>query len=90
MERVRVIYFYVRSFEGGSTRLCRLRTMLIGPCGTSIDYILVHMGLWGLTNLVALTVTELDDTLSYLTDVYWDSVWVTHGCPSRYRMEDVH
>jgi hypothetical protein len=28
--------------RGGSLRLCRLRTMSIGPCVTSIDYVLVH------------------------------------------------
>jgi hypothetical protein len=50
-----------------------------------------HMqDLWGPLNLVALMVTELDDTLPYLQDVHWDSVWVTHGCRSRYHMEDMH
>jgi hypothetical protein len=22
--------------------------------------------------------------------VYWDCAWATHGCPSRYHMEDMH
>jgi hypothetical protein len=35
--------------------------------------------LWGPANLVALTVTELDDTLPHLMDVTWDSVRATHG-----------
>jgi hypothetical protein len=39
--------------------------------------------LWGPTNLVVSMVTELDDTLPCFTDVQWDSVWATHGCPSR-------
>jgi hypothetical protein len=39
--------------------------------------------LWGPTNLVASTITELDDTLPRFTDVQWDSVRVTHRCPSR-------
>jgi hypothetical protein len=30
--------------------------------------------LWGPANLVASTVTELDDTLPRFTDVQWDSV----------------
>jgi hypothetical protein len=36
--------------------------------------------LWSPTNLVASTVTELDDTPPYLIDVQWDSVGATHGC----------
>jgi hypothetical protein len=32
---------------GGSSRLCRLRTASVGPCGTSIDYVLTHMGFMG-------------------------------------------
>jgi hypothetical protein len=39
--------------------------------------------LWGPTNLVALTVAELDDTLPHFTDVQWDGVRATHGCPLR-------
>jgi hypothetical protein len=46
--------------------------------------------LWGLTNLVASMVFELDDTPPCLMDVYWDSVGATHGCSSRYHMEDLH
>jgi hypothetical protein len=46
--------------------------------------------LWGPANLVASTVTELDDTLPYLQDVHRDSVWATHECPSRHRVEDMH
>jgi hypothetical protein len=46
--------------------------------------------LWGPTNLIASMITELDDTLPCFMDVHWDSVWVTHGCPSRYHMEDMH
>jgi hypothetical protein len=38
-------------------------------------------GLMGPTNLVALTVIELDDTLPRFMDVQWDSVWATHGLP---------
>jgi hypothetical protein len=46
--------------------------------------------LWGPINLVASMIAELDDTPLYLTDVHWDSVGATHGCPSRYLMDDVH
>jgi hypothetical protein len=46
--------------------------------------------LWGPANLVASTVTELDDTPLYLTDVHWDSVGATNRCLSRYHMEDLH
>jgi hypothetical protein len=47
-----------------------------------IIYLRIH-DLWGPTNLVALTANELDDTLPHLTNLHWDSVWATHGCPSR-------
>jgi hypothetical protein len=46
--------------------------------------------LWGSANLVALMVTELDGIPLCLMDVHWDSVRATHGCPLRYRVEDLH
>jgi hypothetical protein len=51
MGRVRVVYFHVRSSKGGSCRLCRLMTTSIGPCGTSIDYVLGHTRFKGSRNL---------------------------------------
>jgi hypothetical protein len=80
MGRVRVVCFHIRSTEGGSPCLCRLRTDRLAPV-SKIDYVLTHTRLWGPTNLVALMVAELNDTLPCLTDVHWDSVWATHGCP---------
>jgi hypothetical protein len=44
MRRMRVVCFHIRSSEGGSPRLCRLRTASIGPPATSIDYVLMHTG----------------------------------------------
>jgi hypothetical protein len=46
--------------------------------------------LWSPTNLVDSMVAELNDTLPYLLDVHWDSVWATHGWPLRYHVEDIH
>jgi hypothetical protein len=46
--------------------------------------------LWSPTNLVALSVTELDDALLYLTGVQWDSTWATHRWSSQYHVEGVH
>jgi hypothetical protein len=51
MGMVRVIYFYIRSFEGGNPHLCQLRTASVGPCGTNIDYILAHMRFMGFRKL---------------------------------------
>jgi hypothetical protein len=79
MGRVRVVCFHIWSSEGGSLRLCRLRTECLTPVN-KIDFVLMHTGLWGPANLVASTVTELDDTLPCLMYVHWDSVWATHGC----------
>jgi hypothetical protein len=33
--------------EGGSPHLCRLRTTSVGPCETSFDYVLTHVGFMG-------------------------------------------
>jgi hypothetical protein len=89
MGRLRVVCFHVRSSERSSPHLCQLRAECLAPV-SKIDYVLTHMGLWGPANLGASTVAELDDTLPRLKDVHWDSVWTTHGCLSRYRVEDMH
>jgi hypothetical protein len=47
MGRVRVVYFHIRSSEGGSPLLCRLRIVLVGPCGISINYVLSHTRFMG-------------------------------------------
>jgi hypothetical protein len=44
MGRVRVVYFHIRSSEGDSPRLCRLRTESVGPPAISIDCVLTHAG----------------------------------------------
>jgi hypothetical protein len=43
MGRVRVVSFHIRSSEGGSPRLCRLRTDHLAP-QNKIGYVLVHTG----------------------------------------------
>jgi hypothetical protein len=47
MGMVRVVYFHIQSSEGGSPRLCRLRTASVGPHATSIDYVLMHTNYMG-------------------------------------------
>jgi hypothetical protein len=42
-----MVCFYIRSSEGGSPHLCRLRTASVGPPATSIDYVLMHTGYMG-------------------------------------------
>jgi hypothetical protein len=46
MGRVRVVYFHIQSSEGGSPRLCRLRTDRLAPVN-EIDYVLAHTGFMG-------------------------------------------
>jgi hypothetical protein len=46
----------------GSPCLCQLSTMSVGPCVTSIDYVLAYTGFMGPANLVTSVVAELDDT----------------------------
>jgi hypothetical protein len=41
--RLRVVCFYIRSSEGGSPRMCRLRIDRLAPVN-KIDYVLAHMG----------------------------------------------
>jgi hypothetical protein len=43
---LRVVCFHIRSSEGGSPRLCRLRTDRLAPLN-KIDYVLAHMGFMG-------------------------------------------
>jgi hypothetical protein len=50
MGRLRVESFHVRSSEGGSPRLSRLRTDLLAPIG-KFDYVLTHTGFMGSCNL---------------------------------------
>jgi hypothetical protein len=73
MGKLTVICFHVRSSEGGSPHRFQLWTDHLA-LGNMIDYVLAHTGLWGLGNLVASTVGELDNTPPYLMDVQWDSV----------------
>jgi hypothetical protein len=40
--RLRVVCFHIQSFEGGSPRLCRLRTDRLVPVN-KINFVLVHM-----------------------------------------------
>jgi hypothetical protein len=43
IRRVRVVCFYIRSFKGGCTRLCRLKTDRLAPM-SKIEYVLAHTG----------------------------------------------
>jgi hypothetical protein len=59
------------------------------PWASSIMYWCIQ-DLWGPTNLVASMVAELDDTPPYLmNDTGIVGGGGTHGCPSRYRVEDL-
>jgi hypothetical protein len=42
-----MVYFHIRSSEGGSPHLCQLRTASVRPPVTSIDYVLMHTGYMG-------------------------------------------
>jgi hypothetical protein len=43
MGKVRVVCFYIQSFEGGSPHLCRLSTDLLAPV-RKFNYVLTHTG----------------------------------------------
>jgi hypothetical protein len=67
--------------QGGSPRLCRLRTASVVPCCN--EHWVVYWciwDLWGLANLVASTVAELDDTPLY----FMDDIGIVFGPPTDY------
>jgi hypothetical protein len=43
MKKVRVVYFHIQSSEGGSSRLCQLKTDRLAPVN-KIDYVITHIG----------------------------------------------
>jgi hypothetical protein len=66
--------------QWGSPRLCRLRPASVGFEWTSFELCTdAYEIFWGLANLVASSVAELDDTRPYLMGVTRDSAWATHG-----------
>jgi hypothetical protein len=44
--RLREVCFHIQNFEGGSPRLCRLRTASVGPC-QALSCVLAHTGFMG-------------------------------------------
>jgi hypothetical protein len=81
MERLRVVGFYIRSFEGGSPCLCQLRTTSVGSCCNKHWVVYWHIrDLCGPSNLVASTVAELDDTPLY----FIDDIVIVFGSPMDY------
>jgi hypothetical protein len=68
--------------QGGSPRLCRLRTASVMPCCNKhwVMYWRIW-DLWGPANLVAPTVVELDDTPLY----FMDDIGIVFGPPMDYR-----
>jgi hypothetical protein len=88
MRRLRVVCFYVRSSEGGSPRLCRLRTDRLAPLNKIKLCTDTHEIYGDPANIIASTVAELDDTPLYFmddigivwgppTDARWGIMWKT-------------
>jgi hypothetical protein len=66
--RLRVVCFHFRSSEVGSPHLCQLRINRMAPVN-KIEMCIDAYGSYGdPTNVVASTVTELDDTPPYFMD----------------------
>jgi hypothetical protein len=78
MGRLRVVWIINSELQGGSPRLCRLRSALVGSEWTSIWNILMHTGHMESPNWVASCVDELDNTLPRFIGVQWDSVQASH------------
>jgi hypothetical protein len=65
--------------QGGSPRLCLLRTDRLAPV-SKFEFCTSAYGiLWVPAKLLASTVAELDNTLPYLTGDTRDSAWAVHG-----------
>jgi hypothetical protein len=61
MGRLKVVFFHIRSSEGGTFRLCRLRTDRL-TLENKIELCTNAYRIYGDTaNIVASTVTDLDD-----------------------------
>jgi hypothetical protein len=70
--------FSCSELRGGIPRLCQLRTDRLAL----VNKFELCTGAYGIflgpANILALSVTELDDTLPYLLDDRSDSAWATH------------
>jgi hypothetical protein len=81
MGGVRVVCVYIQSSEDGSPP-GSIKDCISWASLQQASIMYWHIwGLRGLANLVAFTVTELDDTLFRFIYVQWDSVQATHGLP---------
>jgi hypothetical protein len=65
--------------QGGSPRLCRLRTERLASVSKFELCTGAYGILWGPANWVALCAAEMEAILPYLIGVQWDSAWATHG-----------
>jgi hypothetical protein len=79
MEGGWVVWSEILELQGGSPRLCRLRTDHLASMSKFKLCTGAYGILWGPANLLASTVAELDDTLPYLTGDTRDSAWAIHG-----------
>jgi hypothetical protein len=65
--------------QGGSPRLCRLRTDRLASMSKFELCTGAYRILWGPVNWVVSCAAETEVILSYLMGVKWDSAWATHG-----------
>jgi hypothetical protein len=75
MRRLRVVWIVNSELQGGSPPPVSFKAC-VGWVRIN-KHLIMYWRIWdlcGLTNLVACTVTELDDTPLYFTDVQWDNV----------------
>jgi hypothetical protein len=70
---------YNLELQGGSPRLCRLKTDRLAPMSKFELCTGAYGILWGPANWVASCAIETKAILPYLTGVKWDSAWATHG-----------
>jgi hypothetical protein len=78
--RLRVVCFHILGFEGGSLRLCRLRTDRLAPVN-KVDYVLAHTGFMESHKLSSFDGYWVGRHPTVLHGWYLNSVRDTHGLP---------
>jgi hypothetical protein len=79
MGRLRVGWIINSELQGGSPRMCRLRSASVGSEWTSIWNVPTHTGHMESPNWVVSCVAEMKGILPYIMGVQWDSAWASHG-----------
>jgi hypothetical protein len=71
--------FSCLELRGGSPRLCQLRTSSVGPCVTSIDYVMAHTGFMGSLKFSSFDGRQVGRYITSPAVIY---KWMVYGPPT--------